>query len=177
MCTAISYKAKDHYFGRNLDLEYSYEESITVTPRNFPFVFRKEETLQQHYAIIGVAYVYDNYPLYYDGVNEMGLGMAGLSFPGNAVYLSEKADKYNIAPFEFIPWVLGQCMNVQEARELLQRTNLIKLSVDSSLPATPLHYMISDSMESIVIEPREDGLHILDNPIKVLTNNPPFSYQ
>ena len=42
MCTAISCKMNDHYFGRNLDLEYSYEESVVVTPRHFPFEFRKE---------------------------------------------------------------------------------------------------------------------------------------
>ena len=30
MCTAITYKTKDHYFGRTLDLEYTYEEQVTV---------------------------------------------------------------------------------------------------------------------------------------------------
>ena len=33
-----------------------------------------------------MAYVCDNTPLYYDAVNEKGLGMAGLNFVGNAVY-------------------------------------------------------------------------------------------
>ena len=42
MCTAITYKTKDHYFGRNLDLERSYNESVTITPRNYEFVFRKK---------------------------------------------------------------------------------------------------------------------------------------
>ena len=41
MCPAVTYKTKDHYFGRNLDLEYSYMETVTVTPRNYPFAFRK----------------------------------------------------------------------------------------------------------------------------------------
>ena len=119
MCTAISYKTQDHYFGRNRDLEYSYEESVTITPRNFPFAFRKEATMEKHYAIIGVAYVHSEYPLYYDAVNEKGLGMASLNFPGNAVYQHEKEGTYNVTPFELIPWVLGQCKNVQEAKQLL----------------------------------------------------------
>lgn len=34
--------------------------------------------------IIGMAHVAENYPLYYDAVNEAGLGMAGLNFVGNA---------------------------------------------------------------------------------------------
>lgn len=80
MCTAISYKTKDHYFGRNLDIDTSYEETITITPRNFPFEFRKEAIMEHHYAIIGVAYIQSDYPLYYDAVNEKGLGMASLIF-------------------------------------------------------------------------------------------------
>jgi len=176
MCTAISYKTKDHYFGRNLDLEYSYEESVTITPRNFPLLFRKEQTMKTHYALIGMAYVYDNYPLYYDAINEAGLGMAGLSFSGNACYLCEKQNMHNITPFEFIPWILGQCSSVREAREILSNTNLIKIPFNDKLPLTQLHFLISDKEESIVVEPMKDGLHVMDNPIKVLTNNPTFPY-
>lgn len=177
MCTAISYKTKDHYFGRNLDLEYSYIESITITPKNYPIHFRKEKTLDTHYAMIGMAYVKEDFPLYYDATNEKGLSMAGLSFPGNAVYLEKKDTKYNVAPFELIPWVLGQCETVQEARELLQKTNLIKIAFRKDFPLSPLHFMVSDTNESIVVEPASNGLHIFDNPVKVLTNNPPFEYQ
>ena len=176
MCTAISYKTKDHYFGRNLDLEFSYEESITITPRNFPFTFRKENTMESHYAMIGVAYVHSDYPLYYDAVNEKGLGMASLNFPGNAVYQCEKEGMHNITPFELIPWVLGRCKSVQEAKALLENTNLLKVSFNKELPLTPLHFMISDKEESIVVEPVEEGLRIFDNPIKVLTNNPTFPF-
>ncbi|MBQ8803664.1 MAG: choloylglycine hydrolase [Tyzzerella sp.] len=177
MCTAISYKAKDHYFGRNLDLEHSYYESVTITPRNYQFAFRKEATMKVHYAIIGMAYVKDNYPLYYDATNEKGLSMAGLNFPGNAVYLSEREGMYNIAPFEIIPWVLGRCKTVADAKELLKRTNLIMLRYSKELPLTPLHFIVSDKESSIVIEPVKEGLRVLDNPVGVLTNNPPFAYQ
>ena len=33
MCTAIRLTTHDHYFGRNLDLEYSYQETVAITPR------------------------------------------------------------------------------------------------------------------------------------------------
>lgn len=177
MCTAISYRTKDHYFGRNLDLEYSYDESVVVTPRHFSFTFRKEREFPKHYAMIGMAYVKDNYPLYYDATNEKGLSMAALSFPGNAVYKCEQIDKYNVAPFELIPWVLCQCESVPTAKKLLENTNLIKLAYDKDLPLTTLHFMVSDKYESIVVEPMKNGLHIIENPVKVLTNNPMFEYQ
>lgn len=176
MCTAISYKTKEHYFGRNLDLEYSYDEAVVITPRHFTFEFRKEREFPRHYAIIGMAYVEKDYPLYYDATNEKGLSMAALSFQGNAVYKSEQDDKYNVTPFEIIPWVLGQCKNVLEARELLEKTNLIKIAYSKELPLTALHFMVADKDETIVVEPLEDGLHIYENPVKVLTNNPPFEY-
>ena len=70
MCTAIDYQTKDCYFGRNLDLEFSYGETVTITPRKFPFFFRKAGECRLHYAIMGMAYVKDNYPLYYDAFNE-----------------------------------------------------------------------------------------------------------
>lgn len=36
--------------------------------------------------MIGMAHVAEEYPLYYEAVNEKGLGMAGLNFVGNACY-------------------------------------------------------------------------------------------
>ena len=178
MCTAVSYKTRDHYFGRNLDFEFSYDETVTITPHNYPFVFRNGKVLNRHYAMIGMAFVVDNYPLYYEAVNDKGLGMAGLLFAGNAVYSEEKQlDKDNVASFEFIPWILGQCETVKEARDLLGRLNLVNEAFSETLPPSPLHWMIADRDEVITVEAVASGLRIYDNPVKVLTNNPPFDYQ
>ena len=177
MCTSISYYCKDHYFGRNLDLEYSYNETVTLTKRNYPFYFRHEKAIEKHYALIGIAYVVEDYPLYYDAINEKGLGMAGLNFPGNADYKQKKEDVYNISPFEFIPWVLGQCANIAEAKALIQKTNLINENFSKELPLTPLHWMLADKESSIVVEQMKDGMHIYDNPVGVMSNNPPFEMQ
>ena len=177
MCTAITYDAKDHYFGRNLDLEYSYKERITVTPRNFVFEFRKMGKLESHYAMIGMAYISAGYPLYYDATNEKGLSAAGLNFPDNADYKPFCAEKDNIAPFELIPWILSQCATVGEAEKLLGRINLLKEAFSSELPLSPLHWIISDRERSITLEPLKDGVKIYENPVGVLTNNPTFDYQ
>ena len=174
MCTAITYNTKDHYFGRNLDLEYSYKETVTISPRNYPFKFRKVKNINKHYAMIGMAYIANDYPLYYDAINEKGLGMAGLNFPTNADYKDEVDDKDNIAPFEFIPWILSQCSNLEEARELLNDINIAKINFSEQLPASPLHWIISDKENSITVECVKDGLKIYDNPVGVLTNNPTF---
>lgn len=178
MCTAISYTTKDHYFGRNLDLEYSYNETVTITPRNYPFTFRRAGELKSHYAMIGMAYVQDGYPLYYEATNEKGLSMAGLLFAGNAYYnKKEESGKDHVSPFEFIPWILGQCSDVKEARYKLDRLQLVKIDYSDELKLTPLHWMVADKEECIVVETTVEGLQIYDNPVKVLTNNPPFPYQ
>ena len=177
MCTAIAFQANGCYFGRNLDLDYSYEESITITPRHFPLHFRLTDPLLQHYAIVGVAYVQNGYPLYYDAANETGLAIAGLRFPDSTVYHAPDNSKINIAPFELIPWLLGQCASVTDAQELLQKSNIAKLNFSEELPCTPLHWMITDRTRSIVLESCADGLHLYDNPIGILTNEPPFPLQ
>ncbi len=176
MCTALNLKTKDHYFGRNLDLECSYGETVCVVPRNFPAVFRKKGTLNNHYAMIGMAVTVNDTPLFYDAANEHGLSMAGLNFPKNAHYFKETEGKDNITPFEFIPWILGQCKNVAEAEKLLGRINIINIPFSDKLPLSPLHWIISDKDKSIVVETMRDGLHVYDNPVGVLTNNPPFEY-
>ncbi len=176
MCTAIAFHNKDFYFGRNLDLEYSYHEEITVTPRNYPFRFRNAKEISSHYAMIGMAYIQDDYPLYYDAVNEAGIGMAGLNFPGYADFKPYTEGKDNIAPFEFIPWILSQCSTMEQVREKLSVINLLNLPYNDQLPLTPLHWIISGREESITVESVKEGLMVYDNPVGVLTNSPQFPY-
>ncbi len=176
MCTAISYKTKDFYFGRNLDLDRSFGEGVVVTPRNYPFAFRNGTVLERHYAMIGMATLSGGYPLYFEATNEKGLNLAGLNFPGNAVYYPEAAAKENIAPFELIPYLLGQCANVEEALAKLKDMNLWNTSFSAEFPLSPLHWLMSDRERAVTLEPMADGLKIHENPVGVLANNPPFDF-
>ena len=168
MCTAITYKTKEFYFGRTLDLEYHYKESVSITPRGFFECSR--------FAIIGIATVEKDYPLYYDAANEKGLCMAGLAFWKSAKYNAECAEKNNIASFELIPYILGKCSSVKEARELLSSINITNKAFSEELPPSPLHWMIADMKEAVVVESTAEGLKIYDNPVGVLTNEPSFAY-
>lgn len=177
MCTAATYKTKDFYMGRTLDYEFSYGEEITITPRNYPFKFRYTGEDSSHYAIIGMAHVTDDYPLYYDAVNEKGLGMAGLNFVGNAVYGEPVDGSKNVAQFEFIPWILSKCGNLDEARKALSTLNLVGTPYSDNFPAAKLHWIIADKSGAITVESVAEGLKIYDNPVGGLTNNPPFDRQ
>ena len=118
----------------------------------------------------------DGYPLYYDAVNEKGVGMAGLNFVGNAVYQKVEEGRENVAQYELIPWVLGQCANLQEVRKLLAKMNLVGTPF-GDFPAAQLHWIIADASGAITLECTKDGLQVYDNPAGVLTNNPPFPMQ
>ena len=64
MCTAATYKTSDFYFGRTLDYEFSYGETITIMPRNYKLKLRFLDAIKTHYAIIGMAHVTENYILW-----------------------------------------------------------------------------------------------------------------
>ncbi len=178
MCTAATYKTRDFYFGRTLDYDFSYGDEVTVTPRNYPFHFRYMGDMPRHHAMIGMACVMGNYPLYYDAVNECGLGMAGLNFVGNACYAEAPEEgRENVAVFELIPWVLGQCATISDVKKLLAKITLVGIPVNEQLPAASLHWLIADREAAITVESVRDGLKIYDNPVGVLTNNPPFEQQ
>lgn len=177
MCTALTLTTDDFYFGRTLDNDFSYFEQVTVTPRNYSFYFRNGKRVENHFAIIGMAYVVQGYPLYYDAVNEKGLCVAGLNFVGNAVYCPPADSKDNIAQFELIPWLLSQCKTVAEVKRLLSRANITGERFSTDLPVAQLHWLVSDKTQSVTVESVAGGLNVYDNPVGVLTNNPPFPVQ
>lgn len=177
MCTAVSYKTKNHYFGRTLDLEYSYDEKIVITPRDYCLKFRHLSESCRHYAFIGTATVSENYPLYYDAVNEKGLCIAGLNFPDYTDYKEVEKSKNNVAAFELIPYLLCQCENVDHARNVLKDVNITSDSFNEKLPVTPLHWIISDRDQSVTVECVKEGIKVYYNPLGVLTNSPPFPMQ
>lgn len=177
MCTAVTYFGKSRCFGRNLDLEYSYGEQVTLAPRRFPLQFRCLPLLKEHYALLGMAHIAQGYPLYYDAMNEMGLAMAGLNFPGYAAYYPYHAGVDNVTPFELIPWVLGQCADLAQVKALLGSVNLLDQDFSPELPLTPLHWMAADRTGAVVIEPMGEGLRVFNAPAGVLTNAPPFDWQ
>ncbi len=174
MCTAMHIHG---CFGRTLDLEYGYAEQVVITPREFPLPLRHLPQMEGHYALLGIATVAEGFPLYYDAVNEQGLAMAGLNFPHSGVYapVSERTD--NVASFEMIPYVLGKCADVEEAKALLATLRVCDTSFSDQFPATRLHWMVADAKQSIVVESTSEGLRVYDNPIGAMTNEPTFDKQ
>lgn len=170
MCTAMKI---DGLFGRTLDLEYTYNEQVVLCPREFPLVMRHLPPLTRHHAILGMATVAEGFPLYYDALNECGLAMAGLNFPHSGRYAAEG----EVASFELIPYVLGICADVEEAKRLLATIRVCDTAFSAAYPPTRLHWMVADATQSIVVESTAAGMRVYDNPVGVMTNEPPFPRQ
>ncbi|MGN1189711.1 MAG: linear amide C-N hydrolase, partial [Candidatus Ornithospirochaeta sp.] len=158
MCTATTLRNKDFYFGRNLDLGAAHGEQVLVIPRALPLPFRHSPRMDHHEAMIGMGVFIQGFPLFYDGANESGLAIAGLNFPGNAVYGKPVEGKNNIPSFEFIPWLLTHAKTVEEVRTLLENAVITDEAFAPGFPVATLHWMISDKYESVVLESTKTGL-------------------
>ena len=55
--------------------------------------------------------------------------------------------------------------------------NVTDESFAEHMPPAPLHWMLADRERAIVLEAVKEGLKVYENPVGVLTNNPPFDFQ
>ncbi len=180
MCTGVRFSDSkgNMYFGRNLDWENGYGQSVVVTPRNYTYKSAfLGEMKPKAGAIIGMAIVEENVPLYFDCYNEAGLGIAGLNFPGYAKY-EEKAveNKTNVAAYEFPLYIVMQYKTVDEVEAALKNIAIVAKPINEKFPVSELHFMIADSKRSIIVEYTEKGMEVFDNPVDVLTNQPGYAW-
>lgn len=180
MCTGIRFSDDkgNMYFGRNLDWSCGYGQKVVLTPRNYSYnsAFLDEQK-PKHGAIIGMAIVEENTPLYFDCANEAGLAIAGLNFPGYAAYAPNAIDgKTNVAAYEFPLWVVMNFASVDEAEEALKNTAIVAKPINDKFPVSELHFIIGDAKRSIVVEYTENGMEIFHNDVDVLTNQPGYGW-
>ena len=180
MCAGVRFSdAKGNmYFGRNLDWSVGYGQKVVVTPRGYKYqsAFLGEQS-PKHGAIIGMAIVVANTPLYFDCANEVGLAIAGLNFPGYASYAPEAAyGKTNVAAYEFPLWVTMNFKSVDEVEKALADVAIVAKPINDKFPVSELHFIIGDSKRSIVVEYTANGMEIYRNDVDVLTNQPGYGW-
>lgn len=181
MCTGLTLETKEglHLFGRNMDIEYSFNQSIIFIPRNFKCSnIETNKELTTKYAILGMGTIFNEYPTFADGMNEKGLGCAGLNFPIYASYSEKPIEgKNNIPVYDFLLWILANFSSLEEVKDGLKNTNIVDIPINKNTPNTTLHWIISDSTgKSIVVEQTKEKLNVFDNNIGVLTNSPTFDW-
>lgn len=176
MCTAISLNLNNKpYFIRTLDLDYSFGKKLIITPREKVLPFRLRGEIPMKYAFFGVGDVLCDFPLYAEGVNEVGLMVGGLHFSTMNGY-KKRGRQGDLLPFEIIPYILGNFKKAREACNFLSHTSIVDIEFNDKTKNTPLHFHIADKSECFVLEVIDKRIKIEENPFGVLTNSPPFSY-
>ena len=180
MCTGIRFTSSkgEMYFGRNLDWSVPYGQKVVITPKGYKYssAFLGEMT-PKNGAVIGMAIVVANKPLYFDCANEAGLAIAGLNFPGYAAYEKATVDgKTNVAAYEFPLWVVMNFKSVDEVEEALKGTAIVAQPINDQYPVSELHFIIGDAKRSIIVEYTEKGMEIFRNDVDVLTNQPGYNW-
>ena len=180
MCTAVRFDDNENnmYFGRNLDWTEGYGQRVVITPNGYKYnsAFLGEMT-PKNGAIIGMAIIEENVPLYFDCANEAGLAIAGLNFPGYASYEKDAVeDKTNVAAYEFPLWVCLNFSSIDEVEEALKNTAIVAKPINEKFPVSELHYIIGDKNRSIVVEYTENGMEIFKNDVDILTNQPGYAW-
>ena len=181
MCTALSIKTNDnkYFFGRNMDLAYFFNQSPICISRNFQYQdFVTGEMIKTNKAILGMGTIIDNHPAMADAMNEDGLACAGLNFARYAHYEPKPVPgKINIAPYDFIIWVLSNFSNVNELEKKISEIELVNVPINEHTPVATLHWMITDSIgNSLVVEKTKDKFTAHKNPVGVMTNDPTFDW-
>lgn len=181
MCTGLSIKSQEgkYFFGRNMDLAYNFNQSVMIIPRGHQYQDRVTgNVVTNNRAMIGMGTVIDNHPVLADGLNEVGLGCAGLNFDGYAYFEKEPMEgKNNIAPYDFIQWVLSNHETVEEVKRGIKNLELVDCPINDKTPLPMLHWMVADKTgKAIVVEKTKDSLSVYDNPVGVMTNNPTFDW-
>lgn len=180
MCTSVRFSDSNGnvFMGRNLDWSRDYGEKVVITPRGYKYdsAFLGAMT-PLNGAIIGMAIVEENKPLYFDCANEAGLVIAGLNFPGYAAYASEAIDgKVNVAAYEFPLYVAMNFKTVDEAETALKNVAIVAKPINDKYPVSQLHFMIGDGTRSIVVEYTVNGMEIYHNDVDILTNQPGYGW-
>lgn len=180
MCTGVRFIDNNGgmYFGRNLDWSVPYGQKVVITPRGYKYnsAFLGEISMRGG-AIIGMAIVAENTPLYFDCANESGLAIAGLNFPGYAQYAETAVDgKTDVAAYEFPLWVVANFTTVAEVEKALKEVAIVAKPINEQYPVSQLHWIIGDKERSIVVEYTANGMEIFHNDVDILTNQPGYGW-
>lgn len=179
MCTAVRFTdtAGHAFWGRNYDWNVSYGEHPVVMPKGFSIPQQFGDPYPAPHAAIGMAVEYHGYPLFFNCGNDAGLAVGGLNFAGYARFEPKPvAGKTNIAAYEMPVWVAANFATVDEVEAALRNVAIIDAPIGLDMPVAMLHWHIADAKRSIVVEYQADGMHVHDDPVDVLTNQPPFGW-
>ena len=183
-CSSFRIKTTDDcvFYARTMEDPFPMGEVVTIIPAGTKYFGLLPDGSQNgmkwtaKYGVVGIDAL--NLPVICDGVNEAGLAIGMLLYPGYAQYMNYEPtnNAKTITQPEVATWLLTTCANVAEVRAAIQTITVVK-GADAYAGALPLHYTVHDKTgASLVLEYTNGKLNIFENPVGVMTNAPSFDW-
>ena len=134
---------------------------------------------KNQYGFVGINA--DGLPYATDGMNEAGLTVGALFFPGFARYQEVKADELatTVSNVDLVNYILSNFKTVDEVRAAIPKIRVVRnaeIEKEFGTPL-PLHHIVSDATgASIVIEYMNGRLAMTDNKVGAMTNSPNYDW-
>ncbi len=184
-CTGILVKTEDGVAipARTMEFGFDIESKLIVVPsgteiKSLTSVEGKTGLVYNtKYGFTGMNGV--DKPVIFDGVNEKGLYFGAFYFSGEAKFeeITSKNIKKAVSSEELGNWILGNFSNVEEVKSNLKNISVVASYIDVIKGFAPFHYYVTDKNgESIIIEYTSYGLHVYDNEVGVICNNPKYNW-
>ena len=186
-CTSLIFKAEDgtRIYARTMEWGASdLKSEMMLAPRATPFVSAlgggvTGAAWTSRYGFVGVNAA--DLPYATDGMNEAGLTVGALFFPGFAGYQEQKTDELatTVSNVDLVNYLLSNFKTVDEVRQALPKIRVVRNAAIEKQFGTPLplHHIVNDATgASIVIEYTDGQLTVFDNKVGAMTNSPGYDW-
>ena len=186
-CTSMIFKAEDgtRIYARTMEWGASdLKSEMMLAPRGLAFSSdlgdsKSGAAWSARYGFVGVNA--DGLPYATDGMNEAGLTVGALFFPGFAQYQEPKAAEQSttVSNVDLVNYILSNFKTVEEVREAMPKLRVVRNAAIEKEFGTPLplHHIVSDATgASIVIEYMDGKLSMHDNKVGAMTNSPGYEW-
>ena len=183
-CTGILLTAADGTVVQARTMEFGVDmgSNVIVVPRGYEQTGTAPDgkpglKWSSKYACVGANGV--GLPIIIDGLNEKGLSAGLFYFPGTAGYMTYSATDVDktLSPWELGSWILANFATVDEVKSAIGTVVVPDVVLAKWGFCPGVHYVVIDATgAAIVIEYVGGQLHLHDNPLGVLTNNPAFDW-
>ena len=189
-CTEFRVSSEDSsvIIGRSMEFNLDLKSDLVVEPAGFihhavPKLGCPVSSIMTWNNSYRIAYLdVLDLPFASDGLNEAGLSVGSLLFPGFAKFQDIPIDRCDnaISSLQFPLWILGKFGTVRQLREALKEDSfpLVWLAEVPEIKVVfELHFSVYDATgDGIVIEYTEQGRKVYNNTLGVVTNSPPYDF-
>ncbi|WP_207261775.1 choloylglycine hydrolase family protein [Desulfovibrio sp. Huiquan2017] len=183
-CTDFVIQAKDGTVvgGRSMDFAVDLEAKATVYPRGKQWTSEapgKKQGFQwkQQYGFVGFSVLGQEAST--DGMNEKGLSAKLLWLPSVGYQTVPKGQEAKALDVALVPdWILGSFQTVAEVKKALPHMFVWGRELPGLDSVPVLHLAVHDAQGNSMVAEWIDGkLNVYDNPLGVMTNEPPLPHQ